>query len=428
MSNSNQATGGRYGILVALPAGEVFASGIYQLAVVKFVALAGAMADSAMISFDDQPITREIADVNAVLLASVSWSPGAVRISRGYEADVAPRSKPDGKCTIADWSQVGRLVAGLDVVVKGSEFQRTDCAPRTSLGNGQLTVADWTQAGRYVAGLDPLTLAGGLMEPASAKPVVSDVADMAAGTSIVRVVSTNLRRGEKGVLRIELDAQGSENALGFSLLYDPTVLRFEQAVKGSAATDVLLLVNANRSADGYVGIALALPSGQTFNPGVQTVLEVSFTVIGGSVVTTNVNFADQPIEREVVDVLARVVTTSFSGAVITLGDDIVTLVETAKQTLPASYALSQNVPNPFNSATTISYAVPEAASIRLCVYDLTGRLIRNLVNGYQQSGSYVVIWNGQDEEQREVSSGVYFYRLETSGREFVETKRMLLLR
>jgi len=59
-------------------------------------------------------------------------------------------------------------VAGLDVPTNGSEFQRADCAPRSTLGDGAITIADWVQVGRYMTGLDPLTPAGG---PTSAVPV-----------------------------------------------------------------------------------------------------------------------------------------------------------------------------------------------------------------------------------------------------------------
>lgn len=428
MSNSNQAASGRYGILLALSTGEALAPGTYQIAMVTFIAVPGAMVDSTTIDFGDQPVTREIADVKATPLFSVSWLSGSVRISRGYEADVAPRSKADGKCTVADWSQVGRFVARLDVAMSGPEFQKADCAPRISLGNGQLTVADWTQAGRYVARLDLLASAGGPMEPASAKPIVSTMLTGASSTSVVRAVGAVLKRGETGLLQIELDAQGNENALGFSLIYDPNALRFEQAIKGHDVIDALLLVNLNQSADGYLGIALALPSGQTLRFGTQTILEISFTALWSSAVTTNISFGDQPIEREIVDAFAVPVRASYSNAVMTL-TDIATAAETGvKQRLPVSYALFQNSPNPFNSGTVVSYDLPKAADIRLEIYDILGRPIRNLINGYQQPGSYVAIWDGRDEEQREMASGTYFYRLEVSDRRFTAIKRMLLLR
>jgi hypothetical protein len=99
-----------------------------------------------------------------------------------------------------------------------------------------------------------------------------------------------------------------------------------------------------------------------------------------------------------------------------------------EQEVPSAYALSQNYPNPFNPETTISYALPEVTYIRLIIYDLSGRVIRTLIQDYKQPGHHTVVWDGRDEEGRAVASGVYLYRLDTIGRGFVETKRMLLIR
>lgn len=70
------------------------------------------------------------------------------------EADVAPRPDGDGQLLLNDWVQVGRFMAGLDILLPGSEFQRSDCSPIETAGDGQMLVNDWVQAGRYVAGLD----------------------------------------------------------------------------------------------------------------------------------------------------------------------------------------------------------------------------------------------------------------------------------
>jgi hypothetical protein len=90
--------------------------------------------------------------------------------------------------------------------------------------------------------------------------------------------------------------------------------------------------------------------------------------------------------------------------------------------------LLPNFPNPFNAETTIGYEVPEVAKVRVVVYDLGGRQVRVLAEGYQEPGRREVAWDGQDGEGREVASGVYFYRLEIVGRGVVETRQMLLLR
>ena len=74
---------------------------------------------------------------------------------------------------MADWTQIGRFVAGLDSFYDSTghfqygEFQRADCAPRGALGDGCIGLADWVQAGRYALGLDPVVPAGGPSSPAS---------------------------------------------------------------------------------------------------------------------------------------------------------------------------------------------------------------------------------------------------------------------
>jgi hypothetical protein len=83
--------------------------------------------------------------------------------------------------------------------------------------------------------------------------------------------------------------------------------------------------------------------------------------------------------------------------------------------------LSQNYPNPFNPATTITFALPKAENVRLVVYDISGRAVATLVNETKQAGIYEVPLDAS-----RFSSGVYFYRLETSS--FTGTKKMLLVK
>ena len=92
-----------------------------------------------------------------------------------------------------------------------------------------------------------------------------------------------------------------------------------------------------------------------------------------------------------------------------------------------SYKLYQNVPNPFNPTTTIHYEIPAGlAAIRLQIFDVSGRLVRRLVDGYVGPGRKSASWSGLDTSGRPVASGLYFYRLE-AGR-FNETRKMLLLK
>lgn len=81
------------------------------------------------------------------------------------------------------------------------------------------------------------------------------------------------------------------------------------------------------------------------------------------------------------------------------------------------FGLSQNVPNPFNPWTTISYSVPETELVSLKIFNVLGQDIRTLVHGVSQSGLQNVMWDGKDDSGRLVSSGVYLCRL-VAGRHY----------
>ena len=83
---------------------------------------------------------------------------------------------------------------------------------------------------------------------------------------------------------------------------------------------------------------------------------------------------------------------------------------------PAALALQGNHPNPFNPRTTIRFQLGvDAARASLRVYDVSGRLVRTLVDGALGAGDHEVTWRGRDERGSEVASGVYLYRLEADG-------------
>jgi subtilisin-like proprotein convertase family protein len=89
-------------------------------------------------------------------------------------------------------------------------------------------------------------------------------------------------------------------------------------------------------------------------------------------------------------------------------------------------ALGQNVPNPFNPSTTLTYQIAEAEHVRLAVFDVGGRRVRALVDRRDAPGEHTVAWDGLDDVGRRLGSGVFFYRLEV-GSKTIE-RRMILLR
>jgi hypothetical protein len=101
---------------------------------------------------------------------------------------------------------------------------------------------------------------------------------------------------------------------------------------------------------------------------------------------------------------------------------------TSLETVPAPAVLSleQNQPNPFSPQTSIRFALPQRADVRLAVYDVQGRAVRQLAAGTHAAGRYDVTWNGRDAQGDRVAAGVYFYRL-TAGEETL-TRKMTVLK
>ena len=91
---------------------------------------------------------------------------------------------------------------------------------------------------------------------------------------------------------------------------------------------------------------------------------------------------------------------------------------------PVGNALFVNYPNPFNPSTTIRYSLKESSNATLAVYNSLGQKIRTLVDGSQAAGVHTVQWDGRNESGQQVSSGVYFYRLQSGT--FRKTMKMVL--
>jgi predicted CXXCH cytochrome family protein len=101
-------------------------------------------------------------------------------------------------------------------------------------------------------------------------------------------------------------------------------------------------------------------------------------------------------------------------------------VEPLETGVPLEFGLAQNYPNPFNPTTVIEFALPAKQTVRLSVYDVTGKLIRTLVNEEMGAGSYKVTWNADHANGTKVASGMYFYRIEAGS--FVTARKMLLIK
>lgn len=111
--------------------------------------------------------------------------------------------------------------------------------------------------------------------------------------------------------------------------------------------------------------------------------------------------------------LTKIVKNALAGKTITNANQI--------NYVPSIFELNQNYPNPFNPSTKIRYMLPHSSKVQLKVYDMLGRNVATLVNSFQSSGNYTISFDGSN-----LSSGMYFYALETSEQRIV--KKMMLLK
>jgi hypothetical protein len=95
--------------------------------------------------------------------------------------------------------------------------------------------------------------------------------------------------------------------------------------------------------------------------------------------------------------------------------------------VPTAHRLYPCRPNPFNPTTLIRYDLPEASRVDVGLYDVSGRLVRTLVQGDRiPAARHEVVWHGRDQHNRPVASGAYLYWLEAGS--FARTRRMTLLK
>ena len=149
--------------------------------------------------------------------------------------------------------------------------------------------------------------------------------------------------------------------------------------------------------------------------------------------TSDFIFIDYNLSNKTDDNLIWVMTTQSGEEYILDGsDEIIISGNTSmlklhsKNTIPSEIVLVAAYPNPFNPVTTIGYSIPDIKNVKLEIYDLQGKMIRQLVNTSQSPGQYFVDWDGRNLYGQSGSSGTYIYKL-TAG-EFSRANKIVFLK
>jgi hypothetical protein len=308
--NDTATNSGSVGIAFALPPQATLATGTQEVVRVEFYAPIVTHASSiTQLRFMDQPVVKRVVGVNANTLQSSFSSLVTITLqATPLESDVYPRSQGNRTMEVNDWVQTGRFVVGLDQPSSAAEFQRIDSAPRATRGDGQFKVTDWVQAGRYAVGIDPMTAVGGptsIVTQTSA-PVSGRSSASPANTRVLKAMANSAVQGLNLVVPILLDAQGNENAVGFSLNFDPAAFDYVGTVKGSAVpNNGSIQINANQAASGRLGVAVALSTGQTFATGSAEIARVTLRTKTSEPGSYQIAFGSVPSTIGVSDALAN---------------------------------------------------------------------------------------------------------------------------
>tara|TARA_S200000501_G_scaffold93489_1_gene86834 strand:- start:38180 stop:38665 length:486 start_codon:yes stop_codon:yes gene_type:complete len=109
-------------------------------------------------------------------------------------------------------------------------------------------------------------------------------------------------------------------------------------------------------------------------------------------------------------------------------DSILNLLSlgTTENVLPNNYILYDAFPNPFNPVTYLSYEIPIATVVSIKIFDISGKVVKNLINSHQDPGKKLVRWDGTNSKRVKVHSGIYFYMIKAG--KFNQTKKVTLVK
>lgn len=201
-------------------------------------------------------------------------------------------------------------------------------------------------------------------------------------------------------LNIELPSEAS--AVQFVIDYNSDVLNCDELIPGELASGMSVDYNIT---DEQIKCVIYNLGGGSFGPVSGELVEFGFEMLGGEFIPGIDLFIS---DFMIVNPSAEFIPVEITGQ------------------LPVEFSLKQNYPNPFNAVTKIGFNLPQSQRVKLQVYDLLGRSVAILHDGFLQAGSHTVEWDGRSAAGKVLASGVYFYRLQAE--KFDDTKKMLLIK
>ncbi|MEQ1643087.1 MAG: Ig-like domain repeat protein [Pyrinomonadaceae bacterium] len=268
---------------------------------------------NTLLTFGDEPMVKASFDSDGNPLAT-TYTDGAVIYARGMESDVSGRYSGDGGLLAND------IVAIRHFVVRNlvphplyNEFQRADSAPAVTKGDGMLDATDIVQARRFISGLDPSVAPGGPYRP------ILQVLSPQRGVANDRTVSIGeaTAYGSREVaVPITMNGNGDEVAASFTLEFDPSKLT-DPRVELADGIDAVLTFDSTKP--GRVTVLIDSPSQLTFAKSERQLVNIRFTVAGGSHGgVAAISFGSEPTPSVVSDANGRKLDAGFIDGSVNL--------------------------------------------------------------------------------------------------------------
>jgi hypothetical protein len=232
--------------------------------------------------------------------------------------------------------------------------------------------------------------------------VIAKEAALPTSSIDMQVRMVNLSNNRVQVV-VESDQLINLKGYQFALSFDKSKVNFESVEQGSAIANKGLFIQ--KKGDANIIVAAGAYDNASIE-GKATLATFNFKLIDAnniSITVDNIILVDAKGDR-------------FAKNSITSNMKVI----------PTEFALSQNYPNPFNPSTEIRFDLPVTTNVRLSIFNIQGQEIRTLINGNMEAGAQHVTWDGTDNSGKNISSGVYFYRI--SADKFSQTKKMMLLK
>ena len=241
------------------------------------------------------------------------------------------------------------------------------------------------------------------------------IVDIIAGTGTARVAGNGSMAlvdltadYQSSELLVNLDYDGALKGMQFDLTYDPELVTVGAPSLGLVQDNVM--ITFNKVQDGRMKIVVADLEGEIIESTEKGFIKIPYSFSGNILDISGLSISDIFV----------------SGPKGVMADVASRTVSADIKLVPGVFALHQNYPNPFNPKTEIMFDLPEVSVVDVAIYNLMGQKVKTLVNKEMTPGYHVMQWDGTNDKGSVVSTGMYFYTLNTN--KYHAMRKMLFLK